>query len=209
MNRKRKPVFVEDDSSVPKPGAHVDSISYYTRLLVEANREMFLLQEHKKRVAETGNTSVRAGGFSWFIKVVDAATDAATTIIKDSEETNELGNPHDSTGVFLEDSLPLAERMTSFYGSFGSGGDKQGTPELHRGRKHIPAENSVMLTSDPALASFSFELDELDAAQQKRRRGFNRNRKGGTQKRVRLVEEDHLVRPMCWSITRPMPPSCC
>lgn len=173
---------MEERGELPQKGAHVDSISYYTRVLVECNRELFLLQEHKTRVAETGNTSARAANESWFVKVVDAATEAASTIIRDSEEVNALGSPHDS-GLALGGGLPLAERMTSFYGSFG-GHEKTGTgvtPTTQKRKKigsshdlgslSLGGGNGFSIRDAPTVSWGSAETNE---------------------KKVRLVIDDHM-----------------
>ena len=59
---------------------------------------------------------------NWFVDLVDKATVAASTIMEDSVDDNDLRSPHDSVYYGSGDELLIyrADRMTSQYGSFGT-----------------------------------------------------------------------------------------
>ncbi len=84
----------EDEGQILSPprGTRVDSISYYTRDLANANTILLQLQQKMEKVAESGN----AQGNALLDMLLRYATDTADQILEDSLEDNDLTSPSDS-----------------------------------------------------------------------------------------------------------------
>lgn len=130
---------MEEEGPFPPPRSLVDSISVYVRDLAEANRELFLLQKRKSHVGITGQSSRRED--NWLINMVDAATEAASTIMDDSEVENDLTAPHhfNSHGNAMN-----AENMTSRYGSFGSSRSRTNSPAISMRKASLTKDDSLV-----------------------------------------------------------------
>ena len=149
---------MKEDGLYPPPGSVVDSISIYTRDLAEANRELIIKQKRKSHVGCTGQISVRKE--NWLVNVVDAATEAASTVMDDSELENDLRMPHQRVAAYKRknDGSLRAENMTSRYGSFGSSRSAPASPSLISHKKAAQNEHSMehvhsFVSSAPSVGS--------------------------------------------------------
>lgn len=71
-NKTLKQVDFDDfDNQMIQKGDLVDSIDYYTKQLMDMNKEMFVMQKQKRDIAEYGNKSLKAN--SWFERVEEYA----------------------------------------------------------------------------------------------------------------------------------------
>ena len=60
IGTRRKDYIDDYEDRLPQRGERVDSISYYTRDLVDMNEKISSVQEEKKKVAMLGNEKVSA-----------------------------------------------------------------------------------------------------------------------------------------------------
>lgn len=115
-------MFVDDEISkerTPK-GTRVDSISYYTQELATYSKDLFLMQERKNRVAESGRSSQPQ--LTWFDGVVQNVEKMTGSILEESIIDNDLSctsSDWDRTRSH-PGGVPQAEHMTSKYGSFSA-----------------------------------------------------------------------------------------
>jgi hypothetical protein len=110
---KNPPVKVDMEGDLPDRGTRVDDISYYTRDLADCNRDVYLLQQQKTEVAQSGNVSVQAD--NWWTKIMHLANQQASEIMEESLQDNDLQSPTE----FSSDSIPQVDMMKSRYGSLG------------------------------------------------------------------------------------------
>jgi hypothetical protein len=174
---------VGEDGVYPPAGCKVDSISCYTMDLAICNKEVYLLQQQRRSVAENGPSTRSSARGKWLIDAVDAATEAASMIMDDSIHDNGLATPYD-TIPFGEDYVTLAENMTSKYGSFGSSRGvappSSPNPNLTSRKNDVPSrvdeeyvEVLPNFTSIPSGVGWSSSID--------------------SDRSTRLVTSDHLV----------------
>jgi hypothetical protein len=170
---------IKEDGPYPPPGSVVDSISIYTRDLAEANRELYLKQKRKAHVGNTGQTSTRED--NWLINMVDAATEAASTVMDDSELENDLGMSRQAMAA-NSNGIIRAEDMTSRYGSFGS--SSRSTPAS-------PSLNShkQMAKDDPIVE----QVMSFDSTNPSVGASIGWSASEDTERSARLITADHLV----------------
>lgn len=115
-------VFVNDDMTTERTpkGTRVDSISYYTQELATNSKELFLLQERKNRVAESGRSSHPQ--LTWFDGVVQNVERITGAILEESIIDNDLSCTSSDWDRIKNHTggVPQAELMTSKYGSFSA-----------------------------------------------------------------------------------------
>lgn len=182
---REAPTTVDDEGPYPARGIRVDSISYYTRDLAECNRSLFILQQQKTQIAETGNIIVKAN--NWFTEAIATIADTVSDVLEESLEDNDLKTPQDAMR-FMGTSIPQAEQMTSQYGSFGF---TVGTPSPLVSRPYL-ARSSPEVTNIPNpeingapradpiphQRSVSWNLDSMSVS--------------GDERSTRLVNDDRL-----------------
>lgn len=142
----------EDEGQVLNParGTRVDSISYYTRDLANANKILLELQKRMEKVAESGN----AQGNALLDKLLRYANDTADQIMEDSLEDNELTSPSDSYTnleglssqapyVNFKEERSGAQPARYEYGSFTQVAGPAAAPPLHQITKQILSPSSL------------------------------------------------------------------
>ena len=180
------PIVVPEHGAYPPRGARVDSISYYTRDLAECNRELYLLQQSKKQIAESGNVIIKAS--NWFTETIDMFAGTVSEVLEQSLLDNELKTPEDSLH-YMGNSIPQAEQMTSQYGSFGY---SSGAPSPLVQRPYLakmdrletgltPFDNGATRNGDlPIIREPSISWNSEDSFSEEKRH-------------TRLVNDDRLV----------------
>ena len=177
-----------EDGVYPPPGNHVDSISCYTQDLAKCNREVYICQQQREIVAETGQSPTQQRG-KWLVNAVDAAADAASTIMDDSIDDNGLRSPYYSPETAL-----CAENMSSKYGSFGS---KFGSNRIWHTPPSSPAcslvkNRKTALTPTSEEDGVATNISFLSKSSSGWSGTFNSDRS------IRLVTSDHMV--SCFAI---------
>jgi len=130
----------------PERGSRVDSMVYYTHDLAAQSRALARLQRQKQRIANTGNTSLRAS--NWLDRLMQEINSQAVQIMDESYYDNDLLSPTDS---FDSRGYVQAERMTSRYGSISPTSmptERQG--HIRRQRKALQSQDSNASNSSPA-----------------------------------------------------------
>ena len=117
-------ILVDDEMTTERTpkGTRVDSISYYTQELASYSKELFILQERKNRVAESGRSSMPQPQLTWFDGVVQSVESVTREILEESIIDNDLSCPNTEWERIRSHhgGVPQAELMTSKYGSFSA-----------------------------------------------------------------------------------------
>lgn len=113
-------MMLDDETSTERTpkGTRVDSISYYTQELASNSKALFVMQQRKNRVAESGRSSQPQLG--WFDGVVSSVDKMTGKILEESLVDNDLACPSADWERTFASGVPQAEHMTSKYGSFSA-----------------------------------------------------------------------------------------